>query len=183
LKCVLDSNVALRSFPNYVDFKNANDIHSMTKHRSRLRLWRLMVAVAFVALLLKWLPAVLAVASVGIILVVRIPFASSPPERRLAIAVWTVTLHPVMIPVYLYATGVTAWWVLGHCPRLSLNDPKRLGLSIAGPIAMTFLSYLTWPISSVTAFFLWVDWCRRRPFLYLRLIIVPIACGWRRSSP
>jgi len=147
----------------------------MTKLRSRLRLWWLMVAVAFVAVLLKWLPAVAVVASVGIVLVVLIPVACSPPERRLAIATWTVTLHPVMVPVYLYATWATAWWVLGHRPRLFLDDPKDLGLFVAVPFAMTYLAFLAWPISFVTGFFLTVDWSRTEPVLYPRLIIVPIA--------
>jgi hypothetical protein len=150
------------------------DSHSMTKLRSQLRIWWLMVAVAFVAVLLAWLPPEAVVASVGIVLVVLIPVACSPPELRPVVAIWAVALHPVMIPVYLYSAWATAWCVLGHRPRLSLDELNRLGLFVTVPLVMTLLSYLAWPISFFTGFGLAVDGFRRRPFPYLRLIIVPI---------
>ncbi len=100
----------------------------MKLHRIRFTIGQLMIVMAAIAkFLLVWRDLLVAFALVGLGLAILIPAATARPGRRLEAASWACSLQPVVMLFYLYATWVTAWMVLGHCPRPSLDDPKHIG--------------------------------------------------------
>ncbi len=104
--------------------------------RVRFTFGRLMIAIASVAVLLAWLEIGVGLAVVGLSLVVIIPAAIASPGRRLEAASWGGSLQPVVVLFYLSATWATAWCVLGHCPRPSLDDPKFISPIVEVPYVM-----------------------------------------------
>ena len=97
---------------------------------------RLMVGVAVIAVLLAWLDVGIAIALVGLGLVVIIPAVRAAPGSRLEAASWASSLQPAVVLFYLYATWATAWCVLGHPPRPSLDDPKFISPIVDAPYVM-----------------------------------------------
>ncbi len=59
------------------------------------------------------------------------PNATLPPERvaprLLDLLAW---FYPGLLILSLYGTWLMAWLTLGHMPRPSLDDPKRIGLGV-----------------------------------------------------
>jgi hypothetical protein len=86
------------------------------------RLWQIMLAVAVLAGLF----AVFGVIEAVVIAAIFLPILLAGPGRRLSVAVWVAAIYPVLIAASLYATWITAWCVLGHRPRVSLDDPKSI---------------------------------------------------------
>ena len=142
--------------------------------RVQLRFWWLVVAVAIVALPLAWLDRADAVALFLMSLVALVPVAFARTGRRLEVAYWVAALHPLMVLVYLYATWFTAWSILGHRPRRSLDDPKYISPFVDVPYAMTLISFLAWPISVGAGFALVFGAFLNRARAY-PLIILPLA--------
>jgi hypothetical protein len=135
----------------------------MRFHRIRYTIGQLMIAVAVIAVLLAWLDFRAAFALVGLGLAVIIPAAIAPPGRRLEAASWASSLQPVVVLFYLYATWVTAWCVLGHCPRPSLDDPKYISPVVEVPYVMFAFSMLFGSlICGCTGLLLTVACCVRR---------------------
>jgi hypothetical protein len=123
--------------------------------RVRFTIGRLMVAVAVIAVLLAWLDVRAAFALVGLGLVVIIPAAIASPGRRLEAASWASSLQPAVVLFYLYATWATAWCVLGHCPRPSLDDPKSISPVVEVPYVMfAFSLFFGWVICACTGLLL-----------------------------
>jgi hypothetical protein len=121
----------------------------------RFTVGRLMFAVAVIAVLLAWLGIWAAVASVGLGLVVIIPAAIASPGHRLEAASWASSLQPAVVLSYLYVTWATAWWVLGHRPRPSLDDPKFISPVVDAPYEMfAFSLILGWMICACTGLLL-----------------------------
>ena len=119
----------------------------MTLPRVRFTIGRLMAAVAVIAILLAWVDLRAALALVGLSLVVISPAAIAPPGRRLEAASWASSLQPAVMLLYLYATWATAWCVLGHRPRSSLDDPKSISPIVDAPYIMfAFSLMLGWMI-------------------------------------
>lgn len=116
----------------------------------RFPIWSMMVAVAVMALPFALLDKLDASALAAMLVVVALPIACAPPRHRANVTCWVVALHPLMILVYLYATWFTAWVVLGHCPRSSLDDPKTISPIVMLPYVMTILAFLAWPFSVAT---------------------------------
>ncbi len=108
----------------------------MRLRRVRFTIGRLMVAVAVIAALLAWRDVRVAFALVGLGLVVIIPAMIAAPGRRLEAASWACSLQPAVVLFYLYATWATAWCVLGHCARPSLDDPKYMSPVVDAPYVM-----------------------------------------------
>ena len=152
----------------------------MSVPRVRFRIWWLMVATAIVAMVLAWLDeaVAVAVALMGMVIIAVVPVTCASPKLRLIVTSWTLALYPVMIPVYLYLTWLTAWCVLGHCPRPYLDDPKTLGPIVRVPSAMFFLSIqawsIVWKISACAYGILIIDWSRRQSNVF-PLVIPPFA--------
>ncbi len=135
----------------------------MKLHRVRFTIGQLMIVVAAVAFLLIWRDFRVAFALVGLGLVILIPAAIAPPGRRLEAASWACSLQPVVMLFYLYATWVTAWIVLGHCPRPSLDDPKHIGPVVEVPYVMFVFSFLYgWVICLCAGLLLTAVCCARR---------------------
>src|SRR4051812_34208319 len=122
--------------------------------RKQFTIRRLMVAVAISAVILVLLTRVHVlpiVAVAGMALVVIIPTALAPLGRRLDVAGWTASLQPFMVLVYLYATWITAWYVLGHRPRYWVDDPKYISPVVDVARSLVYCALLFGaPISLVT---------------------------------
>jgi hypothetical protein len=52
---------------------------------------------------------------------------------------WISAIYPLLIVVAFYATWLTAWGVLGHRPRVNLDDPKDTGPVVSVPYVLTYL--------------------------------------------
>jgi hypothetical protein len=139
-----------------------------------------MVAVAVIAVLLAWLNVWAAVALVGLYLVVIIPAAVAAPGHRLEAASWASSLQPAVVLFYLYATWATAWCVLGHRPRASLDDPKFISPVVDVPYAMfAFSVFSGWMFCAFTGLLLSVV-CLARQRNFRPLLALPFAwmAGW-----
>jgi hypothetical protein len=139
---------------------------------ARFTIGRLMVAVAVIAVLLAWLDIEAGVALVGFGLVVIIPAAVASPGHRLEAASWASSLQPAVVLFYLYATWATAWCVLGHRPRPSLDDPKLISPIVDVPYNMFAFSLMFgWMICAWTGLLLSAVCIARRrnfrPLLFL----------------
>ena len=129
----------------------------------RFTIGRLMAAVAVIAILLAWLDVRAAAALAGLGLVVIFPAAIAPPGRRLEAASWASSLQQAVMLLYLYATWATAWCVLGHCPRPSLDDPKYISPVVEVPYVMfAFSIFFGWIICICTGLLLTTACCVRR---------------------
>jgi hypothetical protein len=136
---------------------------------------RLMVAVVVIAVLFAWLGVWAAVALVGLSLVIIIPAAIASPGHRLEAASWSSSLQPAVVLFYLYATWATAWCVLGHRPRPSLDDPKYISPIVDVPYVMFAFSLgLGWMICACTGLLLSVV-CLVRRRNFLPLVALPFA--------
>lgn len=121
----------------------------------RFTIGRLMIAVAVIAVLLAWLGLWAAIALVGLGLAVIIPAAIASPGYRLEAASWASSLQPAVVLFYLYATWATAWCVLGHRPRPSLDDPKFISAVVEVPYVMfDFSIEFGWMICACTGLLL-----------------------------
>jgi hypothetical protein len=121
----------------------------------RFTIGRLMIAVAVIAVLLAWLGPWAAIALVGLGLAVILPAAIASPGHRLEAASWASSLQPAVVLFYLYATWATAWCVLGHRPRPSLDDPKFISPVVEVPYVMFgFSIMLGWMICACTGLLL-----------------------------
>ncbi len=47
-------------------------------------------------------------------------------SRPLTMAAWVSTLYPLWVAASLSSEWLVAWWVLGHAPRPSLDDPMSI---------------------------------------------------------
>jgi hypothetical protein len=120
----------------------------------RFTIGQLMVAVALIAVFLAWLGVWAAIALVGLGLVI-IPTAVTSPGHPLESASWASSLQPAVVLFYLYATWATAWCVLGHRPRPSLDDPKFISPIVDVPYDMFAFSFtLGWMICVCTGLLL-----------------------------
>jgi hypothetical protein len=115
--------------------------------RARFTIGLLMLVVAIFAVLFALLDVPATFALVGLGLVVIVPAAVASPGRRLEAASWASSLQPAVVVFYLYATWATAWYVLGHRPRASLDDPKFISPIVLVPYVMfAFSLTLGWMI-------------------------------------
>jgi hypothetical protein len=123
----------------------------------------MMIAVAVIAVLLAWLDVRAAIGLVGLGLVVIIPAAIASPGHRLEAASWASLLQPAVVLFYLYATWATAWCVLGHRPRPSLDDPKFISPVVDVPYVMfAFSLFYGWMICACTGLLLGAVCAARR---------------------
>lgn len=58
------------------------------------------------------------------------------PSRWIAIAAWVTAIYPALGLASLYTTWMTAWFVLGHRPRPSLDDPLSISPIVDIPYAV-----------------------------------------------
>ena len=114
----------------------------MRRVLSKYRLWQIMLAIAVFAGLFAAFGVVDAIGIVVTISVVVLPILLAGPRWKLRSAAWVFALYPLFCLGSLYATWLTAWCVLGHRPRASLDDPKHIS-------AIVDVAY-----SSTTAFML-----------------------------
>jgi hypothetical protein len=147
----------------------------MRTPRVRFTIGFLMVAVAVIAVFFAWLDVPASIAVIGLGLPVILPATIASPGRRLEAASWASSLQPAVVLSYLYLTWVTAWCVLGHTPRPSLDDPKYISPVVDVPYAMfAFSASYGWVICAGTGTLLsTVSYARGS---YIRpLLVLPFA--------
>ena len=112
-----------------------------------LRLWQIMLAIAALAVLFG---VVGVVPTLGILIAagpIVLPVARAGRERRLLVAAWVSSLYPLIVLAFLCATWFAAWLVLGHRPRMSLDDPTSLGPGVQALMVSTILLVVGIPFS------------------------------------
>ena len=129
--------------------------------------------------------AVFGVIRAAVICVVVLPIPLAAPGHKLRAAVWVCSLYPVLILFSFYATWVTAWCVLGHRPRVYLDDPTRIS-PIVGMVASTPYILLTsglpiiWCVCApvLLAMAYWnIAQRRTRPLKEAMQLVIPL-CAW-----
>jgi hypothetical protein len=71
--------------------------------------------------------------------VVFLPSLMASPGRSLRTAAWICAIYSVLVLASFYATWLTAWCVLGHPPRPSIDDPKSISPIVDVPFVATDL--------------------------------------------
>ena len=66
------------------------------------------------------------------------PINRAPPSRVLRFLAYVTAAYPLFILASLYGQWLLSWWILGHRPVPSLDDPK----SIDGASWMHLITYL-----------------------------------------
>jgi hypothetical protein len=105
---------------------------------AKYKLWHIMLAIAAIAGLFAKYGVIL---TFGVLLAASaclLPICLARPGRRLRAAAWVCSLYPLFIIGSLYATWLAAWCVLGHQPRVSLDDPKYISPIVDVPFALTW---------------------------------------------
>jgi hypothetical protein len=136
-----------------------------------------MAAVAAAAVTMAWIGVVEAIALVAMAAIALSPIPCAPPGHRLDVALWAIALLPAMGLVSLYASWVTAWCVLGHRPRVYLDDPKYLSPLVAVPHFMAWFSFIAWPFSLGAGFTLAAVSAAQRRWrsVVYPLVLLPLA--------
>lgn len=111
----------------------------------RFRLWQIMVAIAGLAGLFAYFGVIGTVAVLLIAGMFLVPVVLARPGCRLGAAAWAASFYPLSPIVFLYATWFTAWIVLGHRPRSSLDDPKYISPIVLIPYIATYFSLISAP--------------------------------------
>ena len=122
--------------------------------KARYQLWQIMLAIAALAGLFALLGVAFATAIVILVGALMLPIFLARPGRRPRAAAWTGALYPLLWLASLYATWFTAWLVLGHRPRSSLDDPKFISPLVEVPYIATFLCLVGSPYVLGLSFFL-----------------------------
>jgi hypothetical protein len=117
----------------------------MRPTKARYQLWQVMLAIAVLAGLF----AVFGVAGAVVIGMIVLPILLAGPGRRVRTMVWISSIYPFLILSAFYATWLTAWCILGHRPRVNLDDPKYISPIVdvvsAGPFILAgFGTPLIW---------------------------------------
>ncbi len=130
----------------------------------RFRLWQIMAIAAVLAPLFAAL-AFDAITTIAVLLIAGAmlgPVGAVRPGRRLGAAAWSASLYPLLPFVFLYATWLTAWIVLGHRPRSSLDDPKSISPIVLFPYASTFFAAMSAPFGLCVSYPLMIAHIVRR---------------------
>ena len=75
--------------------------------------------------------------------------AQRAPTDRTRIVAMVIAFHPLLLPIALYATWITAYATLGRVPRPSLDDPAQIGgaVDIVGFVAAILIYH--WQITTI----------------------------------
>src|SRR5262245_3669981 len=122
----------------------------MRLYKARYRLWQIMLAIAVFAGLFAMLAifgvtfAAAIIIAVGVIV---LPILLAGPGPRLGAPAWAFAPPPLLALLSLYAAWFTAWLVLGHRPRSSLDDPKFISSLVEVPYIATHLCFESLPFN------------------------------------
>jgi hypothetical protein len=120
--------------------------------RTKHNLWHVMVFIAALTGLFAGFGVIVAAGILAAVSVASLPILLARPGRRLWAAAWVCSLYPLFILGSIYATWFTAWCVLGHQPRMSLDDPKY----ISPIVDIAFISTAVFMVGLPFALFLGV---------------------------
>jgi hypothetical protein len=120
--------------------------------KTKCKLWQIMLMIAVLAGLFAEFGVIVAAGILAAVSVASLPILLARPGRRLRAAAWVCSLYPLFILGSIYATWFTAWCVLGHQPRMSLDDPKH----ISPIVDIAFISTAVFMVGLPFALFLGV---------------------------
>ncbi len=131
----------------------------MRVFKARYQLRQIMLAIAVLAGLFAAFGVIGAIELVVVLGSPFLPILLAAPGRRLRAAVWVTSLYPFLILACFYATWLTAWWILGHRPRPSLDDPQMISpvvlvVGSAPSILLSFGTPLAWFVCA-PSYWLW----------------------------
>jgi hypothetical protein len=115
--------------------------------RFKIELWKVMVSVVVLAGAFAVFGVTSALAMLALITALVLPVLLASPGRRLWVAASVSCLYPLLILCSLYATWFTAWAVLGHRPRSSLDDPKSISPIVRVPFDTTAFLMMGSPLA------------------------------------
>jgi hypothetical protein len=105
-----------------------------------------MLAKAIVACLFAAFRVVRKTETLAAIFVAVLPIALAGRGRRLRAAAWVCSLYPLLVLGSIYAVWLTAWCVVGHRPRIGLDDPESIGPIVPVPIKLSEAFVLGLPV-------------------------------------
>jgi hypothetical protein len=111
----------------------------MRASKARYQLWQIMLAIAVLAGLFAIFGVAVEAGIVVVFSIVFLPILLVAPGHRVRAAAWISSIYPLLLLSSLYATWFTAWCVLGHRPRSSLDDPKYISSIVEVPYVSAFL--------------------------------------------
>ncbi len=129
---------------------------------ARYQLWQIMLAIAALAMLFAWLGVTSAVAVLIVAGVIGLPVVLAGPGRRIRALALVCSTYPLLWMGSLYATWFTARLVLGHRPRVYLDDPKFISPIVDVPYNATFLLLMGLPMALVSCI----------PLVFVRAIVM-----------
>jgi hypothetical protein len=113
----------------------------------KYQIWQIMLAIAVLAGLFASFGLTGAVTMLVVITFLLLPILRVAHGRGIRTAAWICSLYPVLLLGSLYATWFTAWCILGHRPRSSLDDPKFISPIVLVPHDTTYLFILGSPFA------------------------------------
>jgi hypothetical protein len=121
----------------------------MRLKKTKYKLWQIMLAIAALAGLFARF-GVTRTAGTGVALSVAVlPVVLARPGRKLRASAWVCSLYPLLILGSVYATWLTAWFILGHQPRISLDNPKDISPIVDVEFISTTVFILGSPIALI----------------------------------
>ena len=137
--------------------------------------------------------AVFGVSATVLLAIMFAPFWLDRRGRRREGFYYVMVWYPLFLVLGLYITWLTAWVLLGHVPRSSLDDPKDITY-LEGPFLVTCLVWITSPFAFMIATVMtvlrvthpsrasWHWWARSYP-LFLYPTICSVSYGLLRWDP
>jgi hypothetical protein len=125
--------------------------------KAKYKLWDLMLVIAALAGLFAKYGVIFTFGTGAAASICLLPICFARPGQRLRAAAWVCSLYPLFIIGSLYATWLAAWCVLGHQPRVSLDDPKYISPIVDVPFASTMVLIGGMPFVFFVGFPLFLD--------------------------
>jgi hypothetical protein len=102
-------------------------------------LGQIMAAIAVLAVVFATMPApwsvVFSIELLGLALLVHI-IAGYTSASSFRVDAWLFSCYPLLCLSSIFATWLTAWFALGHCPRPYLDDPKYISPLVDVPLLL-----------------------------------------------
>ena len=113
----------------------------------KYNIWHVMLATAVVACLYAVSRFSLAPEIGAALTITLLPIVLAGRGRRLRAAAWVCSLYPLWVLGSFYAIWLSAWCILGHRPRIGLDDPDRLSAIVTIAIKLNEAFLLGLPIA------------------------------------
>jgi hypothetical protein len=109
--------------------------------RTKFTIGQAMGVIALIAVVLALIPAPFSIMFLIVLLVLAVTvsvIAARTAWSWITVAAWLSSLYPFLLLSSLDTTWLTAWFVLGHRPRPSPDDPKFISPLVSLPHGLTW---------------------------------------------